>query len=93
MMGKSLRKQRGREGEKERERERQTDRQIWGAAQGNLFLTSPQQGVSPSRSIQQGAGGSRSHLRQNLAGFVLSYTNIGPGEVSLCGCQKCYMLV
>jgi hypothetical protein len=42
-----------------------------GAAQGSLLLASPQKGVSPSRSIQQGASGSWPHLKQSLAGLVL----------------------
>jgi hypothetical protein len=40
-------------------------------AQGSLLLASPQQGVSPSRSIQQGTGGSWLHFRQTPAGLVL----------------------
>jgi hypothetical protein len=40
-------------------------------------------------SIQQGARGSRSHLRQTPAGLVLSHTDLGPEEVSLHGHQKC----
>jgi hypothetical protein len=73
-MGKSLRKTKT-------ETDRQTD---GGAAQGSLLLASPQQGVSPSRSIQQGAGDSRLHLRQPPDGLVLNCTDHGPGETSLC---------
>jgi hypothetical protein len=60
MTGKSFRTT---ETEKERERERQRQTQTGGAAQGSLLSASPQQGFSHSRSIQQGAGGSQSHLR------------------------------
>jgi hypothetical protein len=42
-----------------------------GAAQGSLLLASPQQGVLPSRNIQQGTGVSQPHFRQPLAGLVL----------------------
>jgi hypothetical protein len=66
-----------------------TEREEGGVAQESLLLASPQQGVSPSRSIQQGAGGSWSQLRQASAGLALSCTDLGSGEVSLHGCQKC----
>jgi hypothetical protein len=33
----------------------ETEREAWGVAQGSLLLVSPQQEISPSRSIQQGA--------------------------------------
>jgi hypothetical protein len=64
--------------------EDQEQRESGGATQGRLLLASPQHGVSPSRSIQQGARGSRVHLRQTSAGLALSRTDLGPGEVSLC---------
>jgi hypothetical protein len=65
-----------------------TERETREVAQGSLLLASPQQGVSPSRSIQQGARGSRSHLRETPAGLVLSRTDLGPGEVSHLAHQK-----
>jgi hypothetical protein len=65
-----------------------TEKEARGVAQGHLLLAGPQQGVFPSRSIQQGARGSQSHLRQTPAGLVLSHTDLGPGEVSLHGHQK-----
>jgi hypothetical protein len=57
-----------------------TEREAEGEAQGSLLL---------ARSIQQGAGGSPAHLRQTPAGLALSHTDLGPGEVSLHGHQKC----
>jgi hypothetical protein len=58
MMGNSLRKT-------------GTERETGQAAQGNMFLASPQQGVSPSRSIQQSARHSWPHLRHAPVGLVL----------------------
>jgi hypothetical protein len=58
MTGKSLRKT-------------ETERETGGAAQESLLLVIPQQGVSPSRSIQQGIRGLWPHFRQALADLVL----------------------
>jgi hypothetical protein len=51
--------------------------------QGSLLLASPQQGVPPNRSIQQGTRDSQLHLRQTLAALALSRTYLGPREWSL----------
>jgi hypothetical protein len=72
MAGKSLRKT-----ETERERERETG----GVAKGSPIWASPQQGVTPSRSIQQGVGDSWLHLRQTPAALALNCTDLVPGEV------------
>jgi hypothetical protein len=69
-MGKSLKKT-------------ETERETGEVAQEHLLLSSPWQGLSPSRNIQQGARGSWPHLRETLAGLALSHTDLGPGEVSL----------
>jgi hypothetical protein len=48
-----------------------TGRETGKAAQGSLLLASSQQGVSPSRSIQQGSGPSSLHLRHATVGLAL----------------------
>jgi hypothetical protein len=64
-------------------------RQTGWAAQGSLILVSPQQGVLPRRSIQQGARHSWLHLRLALAGLVLkSYRPWSKRNVPSCDHQN-----
>jgi hypothetical protein len=59
-----------------------TETKTGGAAQGSLLFASPQQGVYPRRTIQQGARSLWLHLRQTPASLALSHTNLGPGNES-----------
>jgi hypothetical protein len=72
-------------------RETGTQRETGWAVQGSLLLASPQQGVSPNRSIQQGTGNSWLHLRHAPVGLALkSYRPWSRRKVPLC-LPKCYV--